>query len=182
MASPTASAMRAMISNAVTAAQVMTRTRNRQAGSRAARPPWLAGAKTVTGRPASPPMSAFTGRRTGLPLTGGQNQAFASPGGTATVQAGPQGAGTVWYPAQVTVSTTTGMATGIDTAVCNVYFGAAGTPITLLATVFSGNGLVAAALPSLTVGEFIIAVWTGVKAGDACALNVQGIMSTLVMP
>jgi hypothetical protein len=126
-------------------------------------------------------MSAFSRRQTGVPLTGGQGQAFASGAGTATAQVGPQGAGTVWYPAQATISTTTGMATGIDTAVCNVYLGAAGTPITLLATVFTGNGLVAAALPPLTVGQFVIADWTGAHPGDVCALNVAGTMSSLVL-
>jgi len=181
MASPSASAMRAMISNAITAAQAVAGTRRQQARSQARRPPWLAAPRVAVGRPASPSITAFTGRQTGLPLTGGQNQAFASSGGEATVQVGPQGAGTVWYPAQATISTTTGMTTGIDTAICNVYLGAAGTPITLLATVFSGNGLVAAALPNLTVGEFIIAEWSGATPGDACALNVQGLMSALVM-
>lgn len=145
------------------------------------RPPLTARPQVVVGRPASAPMEAFTGVLRGITLTGGQNQAQASGGGTAQAQAGPQGSGTVWYPAQVTVSTTTGITNGIDTSVCNVYLGAAGFPSTLQGTIFGGNGLLGVALPPITVGLFIIAVWTGAHPGDQCAINVQGTMDALVM-
>jgi hypothetical protein len=153
----------------------------RRSGVTLIRPPWLRAGVTVTGRPASPSVSSYTGRIRGVTLTGGQNQATATSGGTASTQAGPQGLGTVWYPAQVTVSTTTGITTGADTSICNLYLGAAGFPSTLLGTIFGGNGLLGVALPPLTVGLFVIAQWTGAHPGDACALNVQGTMDALAM-
>lgn len=153
----------------------------RPARPQLARPPWLAAPRVAVRRPVSPPLTAFTGRRSGVPLTGGQNQSVVSGSGAGLAQCGPQGTGTVWYPAQVTVSTTTGIATGVDTSVCNVYLGAAGLPSTLLGTIFGGNGLLGAAVPPLTVGLFVIAVWTGAKPGDVCAVNVQGSMDALVM-
>jgi hypothetical protein len=149
---------------------------------RLVRPPLFARPRTVTGRPASPDVTLYTARKTNLPLTGGQNQAFAtgSPG-TAQTQVGPQGLGTIWYPAQVTVSTSTGLASGFDASLCSIYLGATGLPTTLQGTIFGGNGLLGVALPPITVGLFIIAKWTNAHAGDVCAINVQGLMSALMM-
>jgi hypothetical protein len=130
-------------------------------------------------RPASPSIATFTTRNSGIALQGGWAQTEVAAGGEAQVSAGPQGAGTVWYPAQVTVSTTTGIETGLDTSVCNVYTGAAGTPTTLQGTIYGGNGVLAVALPPLTVGLFIIAVWTGGHPGDQAAINVTGTMDAL---
>jgi hypothetical protein len=94
-----------------------------------------------------------------------------------TLQIGPQGAGTVWYPAQVTTSTSSGVN---DTSTCLIYMGAAGTPITLMGTLFPGGaGVLSVALPNLTVGLFIIAVFSGAKAGDIAAVNVTGTMDYL---
>jgi len=78
-------------------------------------------------RPASAGMETYTVHKSGVPLQGGQAQGFISAGGLLTLQIGPQGAGTVWYPAQVTTSTTSGVN---DVSTCLVYMGAAGTPIT----------------------------------------------------
>lgn len=93
-----------------------------------------------------------------------------------TLQVGPQGMGTTWYPLSVTLSTTTG---ALDSATALVYLGPAATPATLQSTVFTGNGTAALAIPSMTPGQTVIAVWTGGHAGDTAALNITGTMDAL---
>jgi hypothetical protein len=93
-----------------------------------------------------------------------------------TLTAGPQGLGTVWYPAQVTLSTTTG---ALDTSTALIYLGAQGVPITLVASVFSGNGTAALAIPSMSPGQVLIVTWTGGHPGDTAAFNVIGSMDAL---
>lgn len=115
-----------------------------------------------------------------VPLNDGQGQATVNANGNATVQLGPQGLGTVWYPAAVTVSTTSGVN---DASVCNIYAGPYGilTPTTLLGTIPTGGaGVLAAAVPPLPVGWFLTAVWTGGKSGDTAAVNLTGSKTALV--
>lgn len=99
--------------------------------------------------------------------------------GTASVQLGPSGLGNVWFPAQVTLSTTTGITTGLDTSIANLYLGPVVNATTLLGTVYGGNGVVAAALPDIQPGQFLIAQWTGATPGDVASMNVSGIMNAL---
>lgn len=94
----------------------------------------------------------------------------------AQVSVGPQGAGNVWYSAQATISTTTGT---LDTSTCRLYLGAQGVPVLLVATVFSGNGTVALALPPMSPGQYLIAIWAGAHAGDVAAVNIVGTMDAL---
>lgn len=120
------------------------------------------------------PVTPTTGAVYGASLAAPPNN------GTLTLQIGPQGAGTVWYPAQVTTSTTSGVN---DVSTCLVYMGAAGTPITLMGTLFPGGaGVLAVAFPPLTVGLFIIAKFSGAKPGDVAAVNVTGTMDYLDTP
>jgi hypothetical protein len=99
-----------------------------------------------------------------------------SSAGLATCQLGPAGLGNVWYPTQVTLSTTTGITTGLDTSVAGLYLGPSGVATYLLGTVFGGNGIVAAALPNIQPGIYLIAKWTGGNNGDLATMNVQGVM------
>jgi hypothetical protein len=131
----------------------------------------------VAFRPASPAMERYV-RQVSAPIQPGQFQTTVA-GGTAQVTLGPTGAGVIWYPAQVTVSTTTGTTSGLDTSICNIYLGPAGVPVTLLGTVFGGNGILAAALPNLQGGQYLIAVWTGAHNGDTAAVNITGTMTAL---
>ena len=134
---------------------------------------------TIT-RPATVPVEAYTVRQTGVPLTGGQALGPVPASGAITLQIGPEGLGTVWYPAQVTTSTTSGVN---DTSTCLVYMGAAGTPTTLMGTLYPGGaGVLAVAFPPLTVGLFIIAIFSGAKQGDIAAVNVTGSMDYLDTP
>lgn len=100
----------------------------------------------------------------------------ASNGQSLTLSVGPQGLGTIWYPAQVTLSTTTG---ALDTSTALVYLGSGGVPTMLVATVFTGNGTAALAIPSMQPGEFIIVTWTNGHAGDTASFNVIGTMDAL---
>jgi hypothetical protein len=121
-----------------------------------------------------PALETYTGVQRQVPLNDGQGSAFVSAGGSATVQLGPSGLGTVWYPAAVTISTTTG---ALDPSVCKIYAGPAGiqTPTTLLGTIVGGGaGVLAAAVPPLPVGWLLVAVWTGGTPGDVAAVNVTG--------
>jgi hypothetical protein len=93
-----------------------------------------------------------------------------------TLTAGPQGLGTIWYPAQVTLSTTTGV---LDTSTALCYLGSQGVPITLVASVFSGNGTVALAIPSMSPGQVLIVTWTNGHPGDTAAFNIVGTMDAL---
>lgn len=120
------------------------------------------------------PLEYYTGVQQQVPLNDGQGQALVPAGGSVTVQIGPQGLGTVWYPAAVTVSTTTGVN---DSSVAKIYAGPTSlvTPTTLLGTIFGGGaGVLAAAVPPLPVGWSLTVVWTGATPGDLAAVNVTG--------
>lgn len=122
------------------------------------------------------PIGRYTGKATGIPLTGGQAQGQMSGSGALRLTTGPQGLGTVWYPAQATISTGVG---ALDTATALVYLGIGGVPVSLIATVFSGNGTVAIAVPPMTPGELIIVDWTGGASLETAAVNVIGTMDAL---
>jgi hypothetical protein len=110
-------------------------------------------------------------------LKAGPAAGGALPAGQAVVTVGPQGLGNIWYPAQVTVSTTSGVN---DQSVCNVYLGSQGVPVTLMATLPSGGaGTAGLAIPSMAPGQYLIAVWTGGNPGDVAAVNVTGTMDAL---
>jgi hypothetical protein len=121
-------------------------------------------------------MNGYTRQITGIPLQPGQASGVIPASGTITLSIGPSGFGNVWYPAQVTVSTTTGP---LDTSTCSVYLGPANTPVTLLGQIFTGNGVLAAALPNMTAGQYLIAVWTSGHNGDTAAINITGTMDTI---
>lgn len=122
------------------------------------------------------PISRYTGKISGVPLTGGQAQGAMSGAGALTLSVGPQGLGNIWYPAQVTLSTGVGV---LDTATALVYLGVGGVPVQLVGTVYTGNGTVALAIPSMQPGELLIVAWTGGTAGETATLNVGGTMDAL---
>jgi hypothetical protein len=99
--------------------------------------------------------------------------------GVAQVTLGPAGLGNIWYPAQVTLSTTTGILAGFDSSVANLYLGSSPLATTLLGTVFGGNGIVAAALPNIQPGLYLIAQWTNATPADVASMNVSGVMDAL---
>jgi hypothetical protein len=123
------------------------------------------------------PIAAYTGKITGVTLTGGEVQGFVPAGGRLVLSNGPQGLGTVWYPVQLTVSTTTG---ALDGSTCQAYLGAQGVPITLVGTLFPGGaGTIALGIPAMTPGQELIFIWTNAHPGDTAAANVGGTMDAL---
>lgn len=145
----------------------------------AARQPDRLAPRRGPGRPVRIPVEQYTQQVTGIPLTGGQGTAKVSAAGAATISVGPAALGTVWYPAQVTVQTTSGVN---DASTCNIYLGPAGVPVTLVATIYPGGiGTAAVAVPSMTPGQYLIAVWSGGNSGDTASMNVIG-TATAVMP
>lgn len=122
------------------------------------------------------PISRYTSKAQGVPLTGGQAQGAMSGAGALTLSVGPQGLGNIWYPAQITLSTAVG---ALDTATALVYAGIGGVPVQLVGTVYTGNGTVALAVPPMQPGELIIVAWTGGAPGETAALNVVGTMDAL---
>lgn len=125
------------------------------------------------------PMERYTKRLTGVPLTGGQASAMIPGSGALTLQVGPQGLGTLWYPAQVTLSTTAGP---LDTSTANVFLGVGGVPTMQVGTLFPGNGVLALAVPPQQPGDFIIVRWTGAVPGNVAGLNIIGTMDALGTP
>jgi len=92
--------------------------------------------------------------------------------GSLTLQVGPSGLGNVWYVAQVTVQTTTGV---LDTSTATIYLGPAATPTTVVATIFPGGaGTAAVAIPPITPGQTLICIWTNAHVGDVASFNVIG--------
>ena len=120
-------------------------------------------------------------QRGAVRLVGGQAQGKISGAGTLTLSVGPQGAGNVWYPASLTVQTTSGTS---DASTASVYAGPAGVGITLLGVFYPGTagaGVASFALPSLTPGQYIIVSWAGGNSGDIATVNIVGTMDS-VMP
>jgi hypothetical protein len=141
----------------------------------------LAGSNPVRGlvrQPSQVPALGSYGQRvTGLPLQPAQAQVIIASS-TGTVTLGPQGLGNVWYPTQVTVSTTSGV---LDTSTFQLYLGAANIPINLVGTLSPGGaGTIALAIPSMSPGQYLTGVWTGANNGDTAAMNVIGTMTALV--
>jgi hypothetical protein len=137
---------------------------------------WRPGWRGTGQQPITPiPITRYRGKITGVPLTGGQAQGVIA-GTVLSLSIGPQGLGTVWYPVQVTLSTATGP---LDTSTALVYLGPLTTPATLVGTVYSGNGTVALAIPSMSPGQYLVIAWTGAHNGDIAAANVIGTMDAL---
>jgi hypothetical protein len=127
-------------------------------------------------RPGRIPVGRYTQVINGVPLVGGQGTAIVADG-TATVQLGPAGLGNVWYPAQATIQTTSGVS---DTSTLNAYLGPSGVPVTLVGTAYpGGTGTIALAVPSMTPGQYLIFTWTGANDGDLASVNVIGTMSSV---
>lgn len=123
------------------------------------------------------PQTAFTRQVTGIQLNGGQAQSKISAGGTATVSIGPTGLGTIWYPAQATISTTSGTA---DNSTCLIYLGANGVPNLQVGQSYAaGADTVALAVPAMAVGQLLIAVWSGGVHNDLATINILGTMDAL---
>jgi hypothetical protein len=100
--------------------------------------------------------------------------------GAGQLQVGPSGIGNAWYPVSIFVGTGTGIGNiSNDNSQCVVYVGTLAIMQNGLQVLQPGTGLVGSIPESLTPGEYIFAVWTGGKAGDSIALNVNGAQDAL---
>jgi hypothetical protein len=123
------------------------------------------------------PMQSFTRQVQGVPLTGGQVTGAVPAGGVVTLQVGPAGVGTVWYPTSVNISTSLGAA---DNSTCAVYIGFVAAQNLQGGQSYAGGGdTVSLSTPDLSAGQLIIAVWTGARVGSIAAVNVLGTMDAL---
>jgi hypothetical protein len=107
-----------------------------------------------------------------VPIPNGVGQAQVPASGIVSIQAGPQGVGSVWYPQSAAIGTTTGAA---DTSTCTLYVG----PLALLSQIGSqsyagGGDNIGLAVPALTPGYFIVAKWAGATPGDLATLTIYG--------
>lgn len=135
-------------------------------------------ARMAPPRAPSAPVQLYTRRVDNLPLIGGQAILQLNGSGYGIASVGPTGLGTVWYPASAVFSTSVAP---FDSSTVNLYVGPAGVPNTLQGTLITGGvGTIALAIPQLTPGLYIIAVWTGGTAGSTVSVNVTGSMSALV--
>jgi hypothetical protein len=113
-----------------------------------------------------------------LPISNAQASGVFGASGTLTLSVGPAGAGTVWYPASAVISTSVGL---FDTAQCNIYVGPLNTPVSLQGSAFTGGGaVVSLAIPAMSPGLFVIAVWTGGTSGATASMNVTGTQTVLL--
>lgn len=106
------------------------------------------------------------------PIAQNAAQTTVAADGSATVQIGPQGLGTRWFPTQANVATTTGAA---DTSTVALYLGAQ-TQANLLGGSSYAGGLDTIGINTgpLTPGDLITAVWSGGHAGDTATLTIYG--------
>jgi hypothetical protein len=118
------------------------------------------------------PQQAFNKLISGVPLTGGQASAVVNSAGVATVQVGPQGLGTTWYPSSAVVSTSTGAA---DNSTCAVYIGAQVQQNLQGGQSYAGGGdTVGINQASMQPGDLLIAQWTGAVPGARATINIFG--------
>jgi hypothetical protein len=127
--------------------------------------------------PVSLPVEAFnTIRRVQIGGNGVASGVISAAPAT-TVPVGPQGYGTRWYPAQVSIATKTG---ANDTSTCAFYLNVAG-PGGFLGQSYAGGGdQLGFAVPEMQPGDLLYAVWSGGTAGDWAQVTVTGSMDILV--
>lgn len=109
----------------------------------------------------------------------GVGQTSVSGSGAATVQVGPSGLGTLWYPQQAVISTTSGVN---DSSTCIAYLGPPGAvPANILfQSLSAGADVQGIAIPVLQPGDVITCVWSGGHPGDLATLRIMGPLTALV--
>lgn len=128
-------------------------------------------------RPHSVPQQFYTERRRTV-ITAGYGSALVPASGIVTVTVGPQGVGTIWYPQQWAIATTTG---ANDASTCTIYHGPIGLQTLVIGQSYAGGGDSGGmAVPPMWPGYFVVAVWSGAKQGDLASLTVYGQMDVLV--
>lgn len=109
----------------------------------------------------------------------GVGQTSVSGSGAATVQVGPSGLGTLWYPQQAILSTSSGVN---DSSTAIAYLGPAGVVSAniLFQSFAAGSDVQGIAVPVMQPGDFITCVWSGGHPGDVATLRIIGALTVLV--
>lgn len=130
-------------------------------------------------RPKSPPVLLYQAQAQSQIGGYGVGQSSVSGSGAATVAVGPSGLGTLWYPQQAIVSTTTGVS---DFSSCIAYLGPPGAVAAniLFQSLSAGADVQGIAVPVLQPGDFITCVWSGGHPGDVATLRIIGALTALV--
>lgn len=106
------------------------------------------------------------------PLVGVVGQAVVSGAGAATVQLGPQGIGTRWYPVQAVITTSSG---ANDASTCQLFMGTVALANLIGATSYAGGGdTFGLGGATMQPGDYVIAVWAGGNPGDNATLRLVG--------
>lgn len=128
-------------------------------------------------RPRIIPIEAFRRPRTAQIGNQGIAGGVIGSGGGATVTVGPQGYGTRWYPAQISIATQGGAA---DPSTCAFYLNVVG-PGGFLGQSYAGGGdQPAFAVPEMQPGDLLFAVWAGSTPGFWTQVAVTGSMDVLI--
>lgn len=109
----------------------------------------------------------------------GVGQTVVSAAGSAIVQVGPSGLGTIWYPQQAVLSTTTGVT---DSSTAIAYLGPPGAVAAniLFQSFSAGADVQGVAVPMMQPGDFITCVWSGGHSGDHATLRIIGSLTALI--
>ena len=99
--------------------------------------------------------------------------------GTVTLSVGPQGAGSSWDLAQVSVATTTGAADASTVAFFAQPTGTVQAPWQVGQSYAGGGDQVGLAGIKLVPGERLYAVWSSAKNGDVATMILTGVMTVL---
>lgn len=139
---------------------------------------WAPGYRATGLRPIRRPVITAYGQvLSQIPLTGGQATVTVQPDGTAQAAVGPQALGTIWYPAQATLNTTTGAA---DLSTAQVFLGSTGVPNNMVGQSYAaGQDTIGLAVPALAPGQLLICQWSGATPGAQATINIIGTMDVL---
>lgn len=128
-------------------------------------------------RPRRVPQESYR-RQLTCPIDNGSNSGVVLASGSVTVQVGPSGLGTRWYPTMAAISTTTGTA---DASTAIVYVGTLGFGSQQAAQSYTGGGdTIGLNNAELYPGLYVIAIWSGAVPGDTATLVVYGDQTVLV--
>lgn len=124
-----------------------------------------------------PPVTAYGQVLSSVPLTGGQATVTVQGDGSAQAAIGPQALGTVWYPAQATLVTTSG---ANDVSTAQIFLGSVNVPNNMVGQSYAGGqDTIGLAVPALAPGQLLICVWAGAHPGDQATINIIGTMDCL---
>lgn len=129
-------------------------------------------ARNRGGRPRRPvivPQDAFV-HQVQTPIGQGATQGLVAGDGSAMLVIGPQGIGTRWYPSQVLVATSSGVA---DQSACTLYRNFID-PKQEVGHTEQGGGDVLAFTHDMQPGDLLYAVWARANPGDLATLTVHG--------